>query len=665
MPIYLQNQSDIFIKSNNSPKVEKNFNAISFKGYSIHIVDGGNDAKNMTHFAKSVDNNWDIYNKEVELNPHNDKIKQLESLEWKLKELNFQSDLSLDKTHNGAYVAIPISANVPLQNLEAQLNAVMGTKIHLTPQNIKTKKQIVLDFLKLLYEEPYKYSDYIKYMDPEHQGIEKTYGIIYQINKLLQKPDTKVYISSGYPEYKSIQWFANQRNRETELTHFIATGQDVDGAVDDIRNTISNNGWYDFNLLTLSDAKIINLGDAQGNSNYIYSAYDSCINDTARGVYNFTPVRDENGILQGYSYHNNNKVEYPYDEFYNNWSIGNIAAIAGRPASELIADGATTEAFKNAVWNNQDRSPYKNKLFRVEDIFPQSERDAGKMWMKGDYVDFTLQSFYRINKDGLVIYPAADCERSGTPSVYPMWDGGFSLFNAIKEDIDLKEKFIEKGYNDENVLNIKHPQKINKLMFESEKFIAEGKTSEAIHLLKYAAELEKIAGLHNYKPLEKLGDVYTSLQDITNAEKYYNLALNELARKIIYKLDGKYSVRDIFTYKNEYENILQKNIDYEHEKDEYDRQGYFQKMFSQEPEKPAGDADKYKEFVDMYDIIVNDAYRLYKKLAENCKVRHQKYPEFACNWAAERMLCPDRIVQELLTRRTENNLYLGDMLNVD
>ena len=149
-PVFYDNQKDIFIKNKAVQTVKSMQNPVSFMGYSVHIVDGGNHATNMNHFAQSIsDGKWDLYNKEVDTNYRDPDIKQLENLEWKLKELNFEPSLSYDNYHDAAYVALPVLANVPLQNLEAQMNAVMGTHTHLTPQNIRTKKDEVIKFLKL------------------------------------------------------------------------------------------------------------------------------------------------------------------------------------------------------------------------------------------------------------------------------------------------------------------------------------------------------------------------------------------------------------------------------------------------------------------------------------------------------------------------------------
>lgn len=664
-----RNSQDLFVK-NEIPQIKSSLSPISFMGYSIHIVDGGNHAQNMNHFAQSIsDNKWDLYNKEVKTNYRDNNVKQLESLEWKLKELNFEKDLSYDKYHEGAYIAVPVLATVPLQNLEAQMNAVMGTDIRLTPQNVRTKKDQILKFLRLLYENPQKYRKYINYMDPMGQGIEKTFGVIYQLNEIDKKRNTKVYVPSGHPEYASIKWMAETRNQKPELYNYIATGEDKDNVVHNMQKEIKKNGWYDFNLLTLADVEAVNLLDSE-NQDYIYSAYDSCIKNGARGVYNFSPVRDDDGNLIGYGYHNDKDVDYPIEEFPANNEIQNIAKFVGRPLGEVLADEATTQAFKDDVWNNRSREPYADKLFKVEDIFPKHERDYNKMDLKGDYVDSSLQLYFRKNNAGQIIYPNCDCEGSGRPSVLSMWGSCFSIFNAIKNDIKTKERFQERGYFDKETLYSKHPKEIKNLLQESQELIKNKRYSEAEHVLQYAVDLEKVAGLHGFKPLEELGDFYTMREDYKKAEACYNSALNELAQKVYNKLyinGHHYTFDECVNYIMDIEARNPAEIRYASQKEDYDKMNFLQKMFVSEPKKPEDPRkdETYQKFKKVETWVTKSAVELYRKLAENCEMRKEDYPAFACDWASKNLAQLGDIAQIIIDRRADNNTYLGDLLNVD
>lgn len=661
---------DIFVKNTPAAAIQNpktNLNPISFMGYSVHIVDGGDHATNMNHFAHSISDKWDLYNRETKTVPGDKNVKSIEDVEWKLKELNFQQELSFDKDHDVAYIAIPVLANVPLQNLQAQMRAVTGSDIRLTPDNVKTKKKEIINFLKMLYENPDRYREYINYMDPMGQGLEKTYGVIYQINKLNEHNNIKVYVPAGHPEYNSIKWITEQRNLKPELYNYIATKNDRDNVIHHIQDEIKNDGWYDFNLLSLSDAEVVNLKDTSGSENYIYSAYDSCINNGARGVYNFTPVRGEDGSIKGYSYHDDKTIDYPYNEFPGNDEIKNIARFVGRPLNEVLADKETTQAFKDAVWDNRSREPFADKLFRVEDIFPQHERDYNKMDLKGDYIDSSLQLFFRKNDAGQVIFPECDCEGSGRPSVVSMWGSCFSIFNAIKNDIAIREKFNAKGYNNKEILYSEHPRRIANLMKDSANLIKNRNFVDAEQLLQDAVELEKIAGLHGFKPLEALGDLYTRKRDYIKAERCYNSALNELSKQIMTKMHaiGKdVTLDDCAQNATKFEELQKQQLKYVNAKQAYDKQGYLQKMFSSEPEKPKN-AEPYRKYAEIFNLA-KETRRLYIKLSENCEMRDEDYPAFACNWAAEMLRYPTGPhANELIRRRAENNTYLGDFLHVD
>lgn len=660
---------DTFVK-NSSPILTSpatSTKPLSFMGYSVYVVDGGVHSDNMNHFAKSVsDNKWDIHNKYVDTNYKNPNLKQMESLEWKLKELNSPNGLIEDNYHKGTYVAIPILASVPFQNLEAQMNAVMGTHTILNQQNIRTKKNEVIEFLKRIYENPNQYREFINYMDPNGQGLEKTYGVIYQINELMKKPNTKVYIAAGHPEYASIKWLTEQRNLKPELYNYISTGEDKNNVINNLRKEIEGNGWYDFNLLNLSDANVVNLKDKTGEEDYIYSAYDSSIKSGERGVYNFSPIRDENGNLKGYGYHDTKTVDYPFEEFPANDEVQDIARFVGRPLKEVLADEEITQNFKDAIWNNQSREPFRDKLFKVSDIFPQNERDYNKMDLKGDYIDSNLQLYFRENGNGEVIYPNCDCEGSGRPSVLSMWGSCFSIFNAIKKDVETHERYMERGYFDEETLYSKHPKEIKELLKESQELIKSGKTNDAEHVLQYAVDLERVAGLHGYKPLEALGDLYTKKGDLKKAEQCYNSALNELSSNMLEKLkiNGvQHSIAECDKNKFIFENLQQKNIEYINKKQDYDNMNYVQKIFTTEPQKPES-AEPYRVYVKINDMV-HEASRLYKKLADNCEARGEDYSRFACNWASGILSSPCSVGQEIIERRADNDPYLGDFLHVE
>ena len=120
----------------------------------------------MAHFANAVSKDMDVEIHEVDTVPDLNSVKNLKSMEKRLKELNQKKDL------DDTFVAIPALALVPILNIQDQYNKIMQDEIQLTPKNIKDYKQELLSFLKRLYDNPSQYKKYIEYMDPNKQGIE-------------------------------------------------------------------------------------------------------------------------------------------------------------------------------------------------------------------------------------------------------------------------------------------------------------------------------------------------------------------------------------------------------------------------------------------------------------------------------------------------------------
>ena len=293
----------------------KAYKTVLFRGHKVHIIDGGIHAKHMKHFAKFVRADFDLSMHDVAINSKDKNIKQLESIYSQLVKLNST------KIEKGEYVAIPALASVPLLNIKDQYEKIMGESEYFTPENIKSKKEKLIKFLKKIYEDA-SYKTYVRYMDPVEQGFEYVYPIIQEVNKLVSK-GVGVYIPSGHPIDGSLKWLAKEKKQDVELYHYIATGEDINNSVKNMVDEIKRLNWYSFNLLTLSDANIIGLKDKSWNKDYIYSAFDSCVTESARGVYNLSPVRSVGRVI-GYSFSDKLLNDYPYDEFPLNDQVSNI-----------------------------------------------------------------------------------------------------------------------------------------------------------------------------------------------------------------------------------------------------------------------------------------------------------------------------------------------------
>lgn len=601
---------------------------ISFMGYPVHIVDGSNHASNVSHFAKAVEKNMDIEMHNVEVNPKDRNVKQLKSLEHELHLLNKSKTLK-----KGDYVAVPALATVPLLNLKDQINSVTGQYLNLTHQTVKTNKAQILDFLKQIYYNPDRYRQNIDYMDPLHQGIEYTWGVINELNSLKEK-GAKVYIPAGHPHDDTLKWMAGQRGLKPELYHFIATGEDINGVVDEMASEIKRNNWYDFNLLSLSEANVVTVKEADGAQDYMFAAYDTCITDGARGVYNFSPVRDKttNKVI-GYSYTDTETNEYPFEEFPANDEIENLVKFVGKDIDEVLADKNETELLKN----NPESAP-DDKLYKVKDIFDEETIKAKKINIQGEYTDKSLKLFFRKNKDNKVIFPKCDCEGSGKPSVLSMWGSCFAVFNCIAKDIKYRES--QKLKN--NTLEIDDYEKLAQKDKEKGQYGGAeyfyGKILEILYS-KNAPDDEKL------KILEKMAFVLLKQDKFHETRNCYNTLINLNSAKLIRECG-------LQKRQNKTNNIIDSIIEKEKinalGEDGYKKVANYNKNFDKENNKKRSQLELK---IAMHYSVVGD---LCSKAGEN-------YPAKVCKWASEEIIKGSQYGDKIIQRRAQNDSYIGDL----
>jgi len=528
---------------------------LSFLGCKVSLLDGGHHARDLKFFAKAINPNIDLEMLEVATNPKYPAAKQIKSLKEKLMQINARPE---DKKPE--YMAIPVICEVSLLNLSDQISAVTGKKINLTPENIKSHKESVVDFFKEISLNPDRHEKYIGYMDGSGQGFEHLHEVIKEINKAVAA-GVKVFVPSGRPEYVSLKWLAGERNLKPELNNFIATGNDHNNAVNQMLSDIREKNWYSFNLLCLSDATKINVRDMEGKV-HPFSAHDSFVEDGARGVFNFTPVRKD-GDLFGFSFTDEKTVHYPREDYGNLPAVKNLTKYVGLPVNQVLATDAEHAEFKSSLMKsliliNNDK--FANKLFRVEDIFSSAEMKEKKIKLKGDYVDCSLKLFFRTNKENKVIFPNCDCEKSGRPSVMSMAGSCFSVIQSISDRINKKfanqlfknneydaaknkalhyEIMLRNGLAEEfhnKALNIKKAQLGNnhQLLIEDYRDIgrlcekkgnhhsAEGFYNEALRIAKlnYGQNHLKVADCY-----EKIAEVCNNQKKFLAAEGCYNKAL--------------------------------------------------------------------------------------------------------------------------------------------
>ena len=375
--------------------------------------------------------------------------------------------------------------------------------------------------------------------------------------------------------------------------------------------------------ITISNDHNITVKDRNSDKNYIFAGYDSCITDGARGVYNFSPVRDSNKKLIGYSYTDTVTNEYPIEKFANFEKVKNLSQYVGLDANDVVANEGEIIQYKSRVYKNK----LLNKLYPIEEIFSIYEINGNKLKLKGDYTDCTGKLFFTKNNQNKIIFPDADCEGSGKPSVMPMWGSCFAMFNAIKNDIyyaKLAQQLYStngKSYGQylllkeqvmENLLNKAREAYKNKDFNKAEAIYNEA-VNASIASEKY--------GFADIRPYIEQGEMFFKLYNLNNASGCFNTAINKLSRNIkgcLSNLNLKF-----IDLKLQYEN-QQKHV---------------------------------KEYNDILKIA-----EMYQKLSIICFENGQKESAIKCFKAAEEIKNFTIIGEKLILRRADNNMYIGDIL---
>ncbi|MCM1009383.1 MAG: hypothetical protein NC390_00710 [Fusobacterium sp.] len=499
-------------RPNTSCAVQKSQERVNFNGFKMHILDGGLHADTMKHFAKAIGEDLAGYTRltmhNVETLKHNEGLKSLQSLDQALTRLAEEDIVQADH-----FLAIPCTAPIELNSLSRYC---YGETKKLTPRNIKSRKGEVLKFLDKLTQSG---SSTLRLLDQEHQGLQYLPNIIKTINQLVKK-GVNVYIPADHPLEAAIKAKTREAGLSNSLYHYIATGEDKGGKVWEIIDELKNENAYKFNLLTLSDAHIVNMQNYNESGDYIFSAFDSCITDRARGVYNFCPVRNSEGRILGYSFTDKTTVQYPYKDFLGNGSIENIAKFVGKDIQTCSANGSFTHMMKNMIKFEEPHPSFPDVLYPVWEIYSPRRLKSEKLLEKGNWVDNSEQLFFDVNKQGEVVFRKCDCEGSGRPSVVSMWGSCFATINAMTRNIRTQ-------------FNNLFDRTVPKMMKEAWEHEKAGRYAEAEKILRKALELVK-PEVKTLDPLQIEYNIYTQLynlfanqKNVTEAEKVLQEAVPE------------------------------------------------------------------------------------------------------------------------------------------
>lgn len=431
-------------KEDSFQKSVPDIRTLTFGGFKIHIVDGGLHSSTMTHFArgivKELDDTVDVVLHKVDTHPRYSGLKQMTSVRDQLKLLN---DKEIAKP--GEYVAITGSAQVYLSFLEERMGLKPKT---LRPEIIKSYKNDILKFLSDEYD--------ARSIDPKGQGFEAVSDVIKEINKL-EKRGVHVYLPAGHPIEFDLKYRAGLADAKDDLYNYIFTrGREGGDKILPIINEIKSENVYKFNLLALSDAKVVNVRDLSGEKDYIFAAYDNCVNDGARGVYNFYPVRNALGKVLGYSFTDRKTIHYPYNEYPDNAGIENILKFVGRSHKDFADqyEGNIVHIMKSLLEWEEPVNTLPDILYPLN-IYPKKFPQRNDYLKKGTLFTKDEKLFFDVNDKGEYIFRRCDCEGSGRPSVVSMWGSCFSTLAAIKRDIASIIKCCRRKPNSEDLGRIR------------------------------------------------------------------------------------------------------------------------------------------------------------------------------------------------------------------
>lgn len=408
--------------------ISKIFNWSVPRRTTLHIIDGDDHAVTMKKFASSILKNVDvdIMMHETEMHPKYDGVKMIRGLKENVEELS-------KKIRRGDFVAIPASASAYIQPLENCIYRIFGRVESLTFENLDSKRKIISNLINHIAT--HKNSSEFYELDMDQQGYEHLPDLIKGMNNLVDK-GANVYFPAGHPAEHAIKYQFKEMQDEAYLYRYIASGQnpkmDSEGKIIATIDFFKNNKYEKINLLGLSKAHCVTL-EGLDKKDYIFGAYHSWVTDRARGVYNFSPVRDNAGRMLGYSFQDTTTPEWSYEDCEINDRLSNLTKFVGLDIRDCLADEKAHRAFLKGKIDS-------NKIYDMRKILSEREIDGKKLNYLGNYINSDKNLVFDINSRDEVLFQKCNCEGSEKPSVVSMWGSCFATMNKIKEDIIKKQK---------------------------------------------------------------------------------------------------------------------------------------------------------------------------------------------------------------------------------
>lgn len=597
-------------------KQQTGISTLSFKGYNVHIIDGGLHADTMMHFARGITRKMDdvveVMLHKTKTNPYYPGLKQVSSIRDNLKLLNEQGIAK-----PGDFVAITGSAQVYLNDLAERMEL---SQFAIRPGNVKNFKSNILQFLSNEYN--------ASRLDHNSQDLFAVPEAINQINALVRK-GVNVYMPAGHPIEFVLKARAAENGVKDDLYRMIYTrGKVGSESINPLIQEIKDENIYKFNLLALSDAHVVNARDLGDDKDYIFAAYDSCVNDHARGVYNFYPVRDKEGNILGYSFTDKRTIHYPYYEYPGNEHIAEISKFVGRKRTDFSYEGNIVHIMSRLIGWEEPHDKLPDVLYPIT-CYPKKRLEGERLWEKGLYFNRTETLYFGMNDSHEFTFPKCDCEGSGRPSVVPMWGSCFATIKAIKRDIAAAISRKVPAYN-----YYRDYLPAEKLLKDAEASMKEGRLKTAEFQLNMVTKsLEPYKDVSdtfdvNVRANKLLYKILTHQHKYAAAEGVANRAINLQSRILLYHF-------------NHAENI----------------KSFHSLAFAHYWEYPQSEIDKFKKETE-------DIASWFDEIARHCREKGNDYTAEVSSWAG-RMISRGYVspTEALITRRANGHINIGEIYN--
>ncbi|MEI7473504.1 MAG: hypothetical protein WCK67_01890 [bacterium] len=221
-----------------------------------------------------------------------------------------------------------------------------------------------------------------------------------------------------------------------------------------------NSGEEYFNLYSLA-RNVQTIGATDYNGNLApFSADNTLMTEFQQGIFNVTPIKNKNNIIQGFDLLGKGKITIPV--YMTSGNKSEVSDYTNKPSSSIVANDNDYEELVEMlnrvelIKREKDIDDYtvgicfdedkvdkgqNKKVFPitlVKNLFPESNDALDQIKDEGEYVNATFTRAFKLKDDELVYDP----DGSGRQSVGKVWGTSFSAPLAMAKYIKNKTKNI-------------------------------------------------------------------------------------------------------------------------------------------------------------------------------------------------------------------------------